>query len=129
MMGLGFSYLIYCTLLIGTNHASAPAIKTMDPQLQEEYCKNFTYGNPAANEFFSPGFPNNYPAGIKCFRTISADYGYFVRVDFRDFFRIEPPSNEGRCDYDYLEIRDGDQGYSTEIGKFCGSDFPPIITS
>ena len=89
---------------IDTNHASAPALKTMDPQLQEEYCKNFTYGNPAANEFFSPGFPNNYPAGIKCFRTISADYGYFVRVDFRDFFRIEPPSNEGRCDYDYLEV-------------------------
>ena len=27
------------------------------------------------------------------------------------------------------QIRDGDQGYSTEIGKFCGSDFPPIITS
>ena len=89
---------------IDTNQASAPALKTMDPQLQEEYCKNFTYGNPAANEFFSPGFPHNYPAGIKCFRTISADYGYFVRVDFRDFFRIEPPSNEGRCDYDYLEV-------------------------
>ena len=27
------------------------------------------------------------------------------------------------------QIRDGDQGYSTEIGTFCGSDFPPIITS
>ena len=29
----------------------------------------------------------------------------------------------------FAQIRDGDQGYSTEIGKFCGSDFPPIITS
>ena len=38
-------------------------------------------------------------------RTISADYGYFVRIDFRDFFRIEPASNEGNCDYDYLEVR------------------------
>ena len=37
-------------------------------------------------------------------RTISADYGYFVRIDFRDFFRIEPASNEGNCDYDYLEV-------------------------
>ena len=77
--------------------------RPMDPQLQEEYCKNFTYGN-GRNEFFSPGFPRNYPAGIKCFRTISADYGYFVRVDFRDFFHIEPPTNEGNCDYDYLEV-------------------------
>ena len=77
--------------------------RPMDPQLQEEYCKNFTYGN-GRNEFFSPGFPRNYPAGIKCFRTISAEYGYFVRVDFRDFFHIEPPTNEGNCDYDYLEV-------------------------
>jgi len=120
---------LFLVFFIDTNHASAPAVKSMDPQLQEEYCKNFTYGNPVAHEFFSPGFPHNYPAGIKCFRTISADYGYFVRVDFRDFFRIEPPSNEGRCDYDYLEIRDGDQGYSPLIHKVCGSDFPPIITS
>ena len=47
----------------------------------------------------------HYPAGIKCFRTITADYGYFVRVDFRDYFNIEPPTNEGNCDYDYLEVR------------------------
>ena len=77
--------------------------RAMDPLLQEEYCKNFTYGNKD-KEFFSPGFPRDYPPGIKCFRTISADYGYFVRVDFRDYFNIEPPTNEGNCDYDYLEV-------------------------
>jgi len=109
--------------------SSSPATVKMAPELQEEYCKNFTYGNPVTKEFFSPGYPRNYPAGIKCFRTISADYGYFVRVDFRDYFNIEPPTNEGSCDYDYLEIRDGDQGYSTLIDKYCGSNFPPIITS
>ena len=78
--------------------------RAMDPLLQEEFCKNFTYGNPVTKEFFSPGFPRDYPPGIKCFRTISADYGYFVRVDFRDSFYIEPPTNEGNCDYDYLEV-------------------------
>merc|ERR1712001_440891 len=102
--------------------------RAMDPLLQEEYCKNFTYGNKD-KEFFSPGFPRDYPPGIKCFRTITADYGYFVRIDFRDVFNVEPPSNEGNCDYDYLEIRDGDQGYSPLIGKFCGNQFPRIITS
>ena len=81
--------------------------RAMDPLLQEEYCKNFTYGNKD-KEFFSPGFPRDYPPGIKCFRTISADYGYFVRVDFRDSFYIEPPTNEGNCDYDYLEVSYGD---------------------
>ena len=34
-----------------------------------------------------------------------ANHGYFVRVDFRDYFNIEPPTNEGNCDYDYLEVR------------------------
>jgi len=120
---------LFLLCLVDPNDASSPAIKPMDPQLQEEYCKNFTYGNPAAHEFFSPGFPHNYPAGIKCFKVISADYGYFVRVDFRDFFRIEPPSNAGRCDYDYLEIRYGDEGYHPLLHKVCGSNFPPIITS
>jgi len=107
---------------------SGGAGRQMDPQLQEEFCKNFTYGN-GRTEFYSPGFPRDYPAGIKCSRTISADYGHFVRVDFRDYFNIEPPTNEGNCDYDYLEVRDGDQGYSPLIDKYCGSNFPPMITS
>ena len=62
-------------------------------------------------------YPRNYPADISCFRTITAEFGYFVRIDFRDVFRIEPPNNEGICEYDYLEIRDGDQGYAPLIGK------------
>jgi len=117
------------SLVLKETIASSPSMKEMDPLQQEEYCKNFTYGNPQGMEFFSPGYPRNYPAGIKCFRTLNADYGYFVRVDFRDSFHIEPPSNELKCDYDYLEIRDGDQGYSPLIGKYCGNMFPPVITS
>ena len=35
---------------------------------------------------------------------ITAEYGYFVRIDFRDLFRIEPASNDGKCAYDYLEV-------------------------
>ena len=95
--------MVFTTVMV---ESSSPAVKTMAPELQEEFCKNFTYGNPVTKEFFSPGFPRNYPAGIKCFRTISADYGYFVRVDFRDYFNIEPPTNEGNCAYDYLEVRE-----------------------
>ena len=37
-------------------------------------------------------------------RVITAEYGYFVRIDFRDMFRIEPASNDGKCAYDYLEV-------------------------
>jgi hypothetical protein len=101
----------------GTQTTEAQQQRRIDPLLLEEYCKNFTHGNPSALEFYSPMYPKDYPADITCFRTITADFGYFVRIDFRDAFRIEPPSNEGNCDYDYLEIRDGDQGYSPLIGK------------
>ena len=99
-----FSLLVLLFILCAPSSLAGGVGRAMDPLLQEEFCKNFTYGNPVTKEFFSPGFPRDYPPGIKCFRTISADYGYFVRVDFRDYFNIEPPTNEGNCDYDYLEV-------------------------
>ena len=55
-------------LTIPLNLASSPAEKSMDPGLQEEYCRNFTVGNTENHIFFSPRYPLNYPAGIKCFR-------------------------------------------------------------
>ena len=109
--------LVAIATLGGTQTTEANPQRRIDPLLLEEYCKNFTHGNPSALEFYSPMYPKDYPSDITCFRTITADFGYFVRIDFRDAFRIEPPSNEGNCDYDYLEIRDGDQGYSPLIGK------------
>lgn len=56
----------------------------------------------------------------------SAPKGELIRIDFRDSFHLEPSEN---CKYDYLEIRDGPQGYSKLLGRFCGSSFPPMITS
>ena len=90
--------------------------KARDKDTIKEMCKNFTQGNPDKMEFASPRYGHEYPEHLTCFRTITADHGWFVRIDFRDIFNVEPPSNEGNCDYDYLEIRDGDQGYSPLIG-------------
>ena len=92
--------------------------RRVNPELLEEYCKNFTQGRPDIKEFYSPMYPREYEPEINCFRTITADLSNFVRLDFRDVFRLEPPNNEGNCEYDYLEIRDGDQGYAPLIGKF-----------
>ena len=101
--------------------------RRVDPALIEEYCKNFTHGQPDLMQFYSPMYPREYPSEISCFRTITAEFGNFVRIDFRDVFRIEPPNNEGACEYDYLEIRDGDQGYAPLIGKkICNFVFQNI---
>ena len=109
-------WLMLVSLLLYEPHVACGQ-KTKDPALIEEYCKNFTHGSPALAQFYSPMYPRAYPEDINCFRTITAEFGYFVRIDFRDMFRIEPANNEQSCEYDYLEIRDGDQGYAPLIGK------------
>lgn len=114
---LGMTLLFLLSFSGAGAQQEVPPTKRIDPQLIEEYCKNFTIGNQNSQEFYSPMYPRDYPQDIACFRTITADIGYFVRIDFRDVFKIEPPSTVGQCEYDYLEIRDGDQGYSPLIGK------------
>lgn len=57
---------------------------------------------------------------------VSARPGYQLKLDFRDSFYIEP-SDE--CKFDYLEIRDGANGYDPLVGSYCGRSFPPIIIS
>ncbi|XP_076333276.1 uncharacterized protein LOC143237663 isoform X3 [Tachypleus tridentatus] len=63
---------------------------------------------------------------VHFFQEVLAPYGYIVQVDFRDQFHLEESPN---CDYDSLEVRNGPYGYSDLIGRYCGSDFPSIITS
>ena len=119
---------ILFTILINTHNVlvecavggKSAMVKHRDHETINELCKNFTQGNPERMEFASPlyGHGHEYPKDLTCFRTITADHGYFVRIDFRDIFNVEPASNEGNCDYDYLEIRDGDQGYSPLIGVY-----------
>ena len=67
-MGVSLTNLANLLLLLPLNLASSPAEKSMDPGLQEEFCRNFTVGNTENHMFFSPSYPQNYPAGIKCFR-------------------------------------------------------------
>ena len=121
-------YIFYFTILVLIDKrvfvdcaAGGAIIKHRDTTLINELCKNFTQGNADKMEFASPLYGHEYPEEITCFRTITADHGYFVRIDFRDMFNVEPPSNEGDCKYDYLEIRDGDQGYSPSIGMILHS--------
>ena len=113
---LCFSSIAVLALVLALSETSQ-AQRRLDPALLEEYCKNFTHGDPELYQFYSPMYPREYPSNITCFRTITAEFGFFVRIDFRDVFRIEPPNNEGACEYDYLEVRDGDQGYAPLIGK------------
>ncbi|XP_053683658.1 uncharacterized protein LOC128733851 [Sabethes cyaneus] len=90
------------------------------------HCEPFTMGNPDLKLLYSPGHPGNYPNNSDCVVVLEAQVGTLVRLDFRDHFHIEPSDD---CKYDYLEIRDGAHGFSTLLGKYCGTNYPPMITS
>lgn len=49
-----------------------------------------------------------------------------IVIEFRDQFYLEESPN---CEYDYLEIRNGQYGYSDLLKKLCGQDFPEDIES
>lgn len=98
-----------------------PVIGDYVPKL----CWNFTHGNRAKQEFYSPNHPGLYPNDTECVQILQAPKNFRIQLDFREF-HIEPSFD---CEFDYLEIRDGPYGYSPLIGRFCGKKFPPVLTS
>ncbi|XP_066603009.1 uncharacterized protein Neto isoform X2 [Prorops nasuta] len=89
-------------------------------------CDSFTIGDDSKMEFYSPNYPDNYPNQTDCVKVLRADEGMLVKLDFRDEFKLE---DSPECRFDYLEVRDGQYGYSNKLGAFCGTNFPPEITS
>ncbi|KAH8368465.1 hypothetical protein KR084_012030, partial [Drosophila pseudotakahashii] len=93
---------------------------------QVDRCRLFVEGDPTKNELYSPEYPNLYPKNINCTRVITAPKGQIIRLDFRNSFNIE---DKEECKFDFLEIRDGQYGFSHLLGKYCGTNFPPELTS
>ena len=73
--------------------------------------------------FTSPSYPSSYPNYENCIYTISQLDGKFINLTVEEF-EIEEHSD---CDWDFLEIRDGDSENSPIIGKFCGSNIPSTL--
>lgn len=63
----------------------------------------------------SPGFPLKYPSKRTCIWTIEVPKGKVVLFRF-SLFDIEP---HVYCKYDYLELRDGWDDQSPQLGRYC----------
>ena len=63
----------------------------------------------------SPGFPNKYPHKKTCIWSIRVPKGKVVTFQF-SLFDVE---NHSFCKYDYLEIRDGWENQSPQLGRYC----------
>ncbi|XP_016093659.1 cubilin [Sinocyclocheilus grahami] len=76
-------------------------------------------------DFSSPNYPDNYPNNRECVYKIIVEVNMQIMLNVTDF-ELEGFSS---CGFDYLEIRDGGYETSPLIGKYCGTNGPPIIVS
>ncbi|XP_006894385.1 PREDICTED: cubilin-like [Elephantulus edwardii] len=71
----------------------------------------------------SPGYPYVYPHGVNCTWHILVETGQQIRLKFKKF-HLEFHYN---CTNDFLEVYD--TGSNTFLGRYCGTSFPPSLTS
>ena len=73
----------------------------------------------------SPNFPRNYPHNTQCVWVLRGTPGKKVTLTFTNM-DIEAHST---CIYDYVELRQGDNGNSSLINRYCGTNLPAAVTS
>ncbi|XP_069031504.1 neuropilin-1a-like [Embiotoca jacksoni] len=80
-----------------------------------------------ANYLTSPGYPGAYLPSQQCVWVITApEPGQKILINFNPHFDLE----DRDCKYDYVEVYNGGDEFSTMLGKFCGKIAPsPIISS
>ncbi|CAG2068878.1 unnamed protein product, partial [Timema podura] len=62
---------------------------------------------------------------MECEWKIQLPVGERIELTFTAFSLEDSRS----CKFDYVEVRDGDNINSPLIGRYCGSQLPPIATS
>ncbi|XP_076437271.1 cubilin-like isoform X2 [Babylonia areolata] len=76
--------------------------------------------------FTSPNYPSSYPHRVDCVWVITGPANQRIQVDFVSTFNIERHS---RCNFDYMEVRDGGTVTSPSLGRFCGTTLPGSVFS
>ncbi|KAG7527098.1 cubilin [Solea senegalensis] len=84
-----------------------------------------TFTSPTGS-LSSPNYPSNYPNNRDCVFKIILQVNVQIMLNFTNFeLEGSPPS----CGLDFVEIRDGGYETSPLIGKFCGTQRPPVLVS
>ncbi|XP_058489989.1 membrane frizzled-related protein [Solea solea] len=74
----------------------------------------------------SPNHPEPYPHQQLCVWYLSAEEDHVITLSFRNF-SLE---TQDVCEFDYVEVHDSvDTGAGRVLGRFCGTTFPPDLTS
>ncbi|KAG7199007.1 hypothetical protein KM043_013159 [Ampulex compressa] len=73
----------------------------------------------------SPGHINTYQANLNCEWKIQLPVGEKIKISWTKF-DLEDSSS---CQFDYVEVFDGPNADSQLLGRYCGSEMPPMIKS
>ncbi|XP_078589211.1 bone morphogenetic protein 1-like [Branchiostoma floridae x Branchiostoma japonicum] len=92
-------------------------LSVADGERQEGTVFTPQYGDTSAT-----GYPNS----LVCGWTISAPENHKISLVFQAPFGIEPHTT---CDYDYLDIHDGEDASASLLGKVCGTSPPADVHS
>ncbi|KRY12598.1 Tolloid-like protein 1 [Trichinella patagoniensis] len=68
---------------------------------------------------------SNYENRVACEWTLLAEDGMSVEIQFTNFELEE----EVHCEYDYVEIYDGDSENAMRLGRYCGNKQPNLFIS
>lgn len=73
----------------------------------------------------SPGYPQEYSNNADCSWIIHVSNTSVITLVFLDF---QMENNEG-CNFDYVALFDGPTVTHSHLGKYCGTDKPPLIVT
>ena len=74
--------------------------------------------------FYTPNYPNPYPAYAKCIWSISVPAGKIVKLKFEDFDLVGASYGciASKRESNYVQILDGPSSASKELAMYCGDD-------
>ncbi|CAL8311895.1 unnamed protein product [Merluccius merluccius] len=94
-------------------------------QTQQQACGGSLAG--PSGSFSYPNTPghDDYDHMVSCAWVIRTEPSKILRISF-PFFHLESSTN---CNFDFLQIHDGDSASSFQIGKYCGASSPHDLFS
>ncbi|XP_061094184.1 cubilin [Conger conger] len=101
-----------------TDHWTGPQCQTA-----QQACGGYLMG--PTGTFSYPNSGQGYPHGRSCAWVIRVDPDKIIRITF-PLFHLE---NSANCNYDFLQIHDGESAGAHPLGRYCGNSVPPELFS
>lgn len=82
-----------------------------------------------SGNFTSPSYPNIYPNNMNCHWSVALPPGYRIKLFFLVMDLEDQNSLTDSCDFDSVAVYDGDSETDASLGRWCGAEQPPPLTS